>query len=501
MVLLLASAGRGAEDGPHPWRTYVIDCLDCLIDFGTDRYGPVQTAMLMSILDPETKRSPEDPLFLDTVAYYEEGRAHRRAMRGSNFWYDQATIRVMYRISEMTGNRKYAEAADAYIDAVFQHAVKANRLLVWGTHVFYDAYADRPAGDADGHGPHEILVYHPEWAELYRRNPQATRRAIDSIWQWHIIDPATGRHNRHDDRQPGCDFAFSGGSFTLACAFLYGQTKEPEYLQRAKTIAGWHWQHRDAKTGLVPDAPALTDRFDGKHCMTTVPGPFASQLLRSSELSGDTWFRDVAIACIKAYDKFGYDPKNETYHGMLTLDGTPVPDAAKGAGYDVWAPTGEVDVWKTTIYSYEFPLVAAQSAIYAYELTKTGGATGDAELLAIAGRWAGVVERRLPPKTGRRWKAEIEAALPKTSQCPGSYAEDYGRAISFFVHVYLATGDRHYREIAENVAREAVDKLYAGGLFKAHPAKPYYEATQGVGLLLHALLELDMLPGAWRGAF
>jgi hypothetical protein len=103
-----------------PWRTYVTNCLDSLIEWGTDRYGPVHTAMLMSILDPQTRSSPENPLFLDTVAYYEEGRAHRRALRGSNFWYDQATIRVMYRVSMMMGNPKYARAADAYIDAVFQ---------------------------------------------------------------------------------------------------------------------------------------------------------------------------------------------------------------------------------------------------------------------------------------------------------------------------------------------------------------------------------------------
>jgi len=48
-----------------------------------------------------------------------------------------------------------AEAADRYINAVFRYAVKPNGLLVWGSHIFYDAYGDRAGGD----GPHEILVY------------------------------------------------------------------------------------------------------------------------------------------------------------------------------------------------------------------------------------------------------------------------------------------------------------------------------------------------------
>ncbi|MEK7685734.1 MAG: hypothetical protein AAB466_09955 [Verrucomicrobiota bacterium] len=91
--------------------------------------------------------------------------------------------------------------------------------------------------------------------------------------------------------------------------------------------------------------------------------------------------------------------------------------------------------------------------------------------------------------------------MPELKNTGGSYAEDYGRTISFFVHLYHATQKRRYLSLAEKVAREAVDKLYVNGLFKGHPAKPYYEATNGVGLLLHALLELDALPQRWQNAF
>ena len=54
-------------------------------------------------------------------------------------------------------------------------------------------------------------------------------------------------------------------------------------------------------------------------------------------------------------------------------------------------------------------------------------------------------------------------------------------------------------ERAQALAREAVTKLFDNGLFRGHPASPYYEATSGVGLLLHALLELDA-PGESFGA-
>jgi hypothetical protein len=46
---------------------------------------------------------------------------------------------------------------------------------------------------------------------------------------------------------------------------------------------------------------------------------------------------------------------------------------------------------------------------------------------------------------------------------------------------------------ARALADESIEKLYHKGLFRGHPAKPYYEAMDGVGNLLYALLELDQI--------
>ena len=121
VVLFLVARGGAVFAAEYlSWGDYVTISLDTLINRGTDRYGPVRTAMLMSILDVETLESPEKPQWLDTEAYYEPGRAHRRAMAGSNFWYDQATIRAMYAVSRATGDPKYARAADRAIGDFFK---------------------------------------------------------------------------------------------------------------------------------------------------------------------------------------------------------------------------------------------------------------------------------------------------------------------------------------------------------------------------------------------
>ncbi|MCL4693582.1 MAG: hypothetical protein KJ060_13865, partial [Candidatus Hydrogenedentes bacterium] len=147
------------------------------------------------------------------------------------------------------------------------------------------------------------------------------------------------------------------------------------------------------------------------------------------------------------------------------------------------------------MFSYEFPMIAAQTSIYAYELS------GDPASLESAQHWAENIRSNLPPQIGRRWKKELLECLPEAEQTGGTYAENYGRAISFFLHLHYATGDPAELDTATTLAHEAIDKLYVNGWFKGHPAKPYYESTDGVGLLLYALLELSEYPKRMPGNF
>jgi hypothetical protein len=57
--------------------------------------------------------------------------------------------------------------------------------------------------------------------------------------------------------------------------------------------------------------------------------------------------------------------------------------------------------------------------------------------------------------------------------------------------MYANTGEEVNLDDARRFAQEAVSKLYYKGLFRGHPARPYYATTDGVGYLLVALLQLD----------
>lgn len=489
----VAASGDGERKDALPkekmqqYLAAVLQCLDNMVQHGTDRYGHVHSPMLMSIMDVRTNESPREPEVLDGMIR-SEGRLHRRNPGGCDLWDDQPLLRTMYAVSDMTGDIRYAKAADAYIRAYFERAQRPNGLLAWGTHIFYDAFTDAPGGDQNGAGPHEILVLCPEWERMWKVAPTLVRKEIEGLWEWHVVDKTTGLHNRHDDKEPGCDFAFSGGEFAYAFAYLYSQTNNPEHLQWAKAVASRHWNARNLDTNLAPDAPGTGDRYDAHHSFTTVTGPHAALLLKAFEASGDPWFKDVALAYIRAYLEYGWDAQAGEYWAMLTLGGKPVLDQEKGEGYDIWKPTGHVDVWRTVMYSYEFPEIAAQTAVYAYELT------GDADALESAKHWAANIRKALPPNIGRRWRKEIIAALPNAEALGGTYAENYGRVISFFLHLYYAAKNPQDLTAAVSLADEAIAKLYENGWFKGHPAKPYYEATDGVGFLLYALVELSAHP-------
>ncbi|MGI9430143.1 MAG: hypothetical protein ACR2NM_15895, partial [Bythopirellula sp.] len=220
---LLESEVRVGPEEQLSWQRYVRNCLDTLIEHGRDDYGEIHSPLFMAVLDADTLRSPSEPLLLDSLVRLED-RLHRRGERGTNPWYDQALFKCFYHMSQLTGDTKYQEAADETISYFFENCYKEidpqhvylNGMPAWGTHVYWDCYRDRPAGDGDGNGPHEILVFRAEWDAMFKQSPEAVRRTIDGIWRYHVVDKGTGLHNRHDDSRPGCDFSFSGSSFAHA---------------------------------------------------------------------------------------------------------------------------------------------------------------------------------------------------------------------------------------------------------------------------------------------
>jgi len=465
----------------RPWLDYVRECADVLMTHGTDRYGKVHSPMLMNILDVRTRACPADPKAFDQA--WRVTRRGRRGPGGGNLYLDQATLAVLVDLARLTGRKRYADFAHKCANHTMTKLVDDRGLFWWGYHRHYDAHRDLRTGH--GGNVHEIHIQQIAWPVLWAINPPAVRTEIEAIWRWHVIDKKTGEVNRHADGKRGCDFAMSAGEVLLAFAFLHtrAKTHDTVWLDRARLVADYHWTRRERTTNLIPNRPnAGRNRFDGGHFDTSITGLYCVRLLEAFELTKQEAFRDQAVTYLKAYAKYGWDAKAKTFWGSLKLDGSPVPGPRTTGGYQAYEPRGAIDLWQPYIAGYEHPLATAQAFAFAAELTK------DPVLLDAAGKWARCIRSQFPPRRclSKTWYN----GYAKDYAPHGTHAGNYGRAISFFLQMARLTGDASHRRFAQAVAREAVSKLYYRGLFRGHPAKPYYESADDVGFLLRALVQL-----------
>lgn len=475
--------------GKRPYLEYVRECADLLIEYGTDRYGPIHSPMLMNIIDVRLRECPAEPPASDES--FRVIRRGRRGPGGGNLHADLPTIAALVQLSRACGDDRYRTFAARSANHTMTELVDDKGFFWWGWHRHYDAHRDEMTGHAGNH--HEVHIQQVDWAFFWEINPEAVRREIEAIWQWHVIDKTTGEVNRHGDGHRGCDFAMSAGQMITAFAFLSTKTDQAMWLERAKLLAEYYWVRRNKQTNLIANRPnAGKDRFDGSHFDTSITGFLCRSLLDAHQMTDESLFRDHSLAYLKAYAEFGYDADSGKYWGCLKLDGTHEAGPRAIDGYAQYEPRGHIDLWQPYAAGYEHPIRTAQMYARAYELT------GDEALLVAAVRWADFIRANLPATSclSATWYREYaERWAPH-----GTYAGKYGRTISLFCHLQRLTHDKRYGRLAREVAAEAISRLYYMGLFRGHPAKPYYEAIDDVGDLLRGLLDLHELQKTPGGA-
>ncbi len=127
------------QDGPYA--AYVQECVELLMEHGTDRYGEKHAPILVSILDVESRSCPKNPQALD-----EQWRVIRRGRRnpaGANMLSDNALLKTMALLSRVTGEDKYADFARQYMDYYMKNLVDEKGFFWWGWHRHYDIYLDK----------------------------------------------------------------------------------------------------------------------------------------------------------------------------------------------------------------------------------------------------------------------------------------------------------------------------------------------------------------------
>ena len=466
--------------------SYATTVMDNLITYGTDRYGAVQSNdHLVSSLDVTTKDNPPtlpNPAlgeFSDSL--WRAGRHGRRSPGGSNFFHNQSVFSAMNRASQATDDNTYSNFVDAnMVYSLSNHVEASTGLLWWGWHRHVDVHTDTLTGHAGNR--HEMhYSIQPQWEEMWAANSSATQTEIEEVWQRHIVDKTTGRSNRHHS---GGTSWFTSSQAEFVDAFAFMHTKQPglipgesnpdidTWLERTKVAEGWIWSERNPTTNLFANDEGFS------YSLGVSVGLMANGLLSAYAQTGDMQFRDHALAYLDGWGTYALDATSGSFYGQLALDGTPqtgtvTPDTSFYNDIDLWQPA-EISGYQDL----------AQAYADAYQ---TFGDTG--LLKTTAERWAAVYRANLP--AGETKQNTWYDGYSDDWSPFGTYAEHYGKAIDFFLTMYDVTSEDHYLLSARDIAKEAVSKLWYDGLFRGHQAKQYYEAIDGVGFLLEALVDLD----------
>jgi len=497
MMPVLVAAVAITAAGDASYSQMVETCLATLTEKGTDRYGTVHAPIWVLNLDLETLdcfpayRDRVEELQRDfdagklklysPVVPYGVGhrviRVSQRPAGCSNLFVDQPMIRAALLHDRLYGEGPFARAVRDYVHHYLHHfRDEKTGLIEWGVHTSYNVFEEDYSA-YDGR-LHEVQAILPMWPDLHALEPGIIRPYLEQFWNLHT-DHETGRVDRHHNSGgKGLGFAMAAGEIILACAYLHTLEPDQPWVDRALQVAQAHWDARNKQTDLFPNRAYDygndgDQRFDRLHGDTSITGFWASRVLMAGRLTGNAELTEMARATLKAWARYGWDEEADLPWAGLLPDGRAVnrPRDYTATSYDKFDPTGHWDLWKDYVYGFEAPLYTLMTyAMAALWLD-------DDELAAHAKRLAECYRRHLPANGDQ-----------------GTFAANYGQAISFFLAMEELTGDAGYRETAHRVAQEAVGHLWTGALFRGFRDRTHYSAIEGAGYLVQALLELEADP-------
>jgi hypothetical protein len=227
---------------------------DFMIEHGRDVYGPKQTPLFVTGMDRHTGKMISPPFAHVKRKPFMPGWERDRELRGSDRNYgnadplDQLTLlKLMHRLSEVTGDKRYAEEADKTASWWLGNCQTGIGLYPWGTHTSWNVSKE------GGGGTFEFNHVWPYW----KLNPEALRRYAMGLWDHYVRDKKTGDFNRHANSSKhgpggGMEFPWPGSAMIATWAEAHLASPDPEYVRAISTILK-RWENlRDANGHLAP---------------------------------------------------------------------------------------------------------------------------------------------------------------------------------------------------------------------------------------------------------
>lgn len=486
--------------------------LDTLLKYGTDRYGKVHSPLFASNLDVESLTCQKD-----VKVYYVSGprilgaRLKRRSPGGSNQYFDQHTFKAMQEMTRRTGNPAYLKAAVDATEYMLNHTeTRTTKMPVLGGHTYWDLYQDLLEYQGKELGPehkyykhdfHEFWNWPLAWDIFWQADPKSAKRYANQIWKYHVCRKETGETNRHD-AHCGLSFTFMVGNFIEAWSWAYEKTGIPKFRDHCELVTNFHWSTRNKDTNLIIPAGKRGRRGDQQNATSMLP-VFAYHVIDAGRRVDSPQMVERGKAILEAYAKYSYDKDKGAFYASMAMDGKPnSPDIKRKLvlGQET-LPKGYQAIWQPYVGYHELPLVSAQ--VYGWAALKVD----KKKYLPVALNWGDLIVKAWNDRYGAfdSWQeyktalAADQALMQKYEQggyiyqAPyGIFADHYGRVIQFALNLYELTNDKKWQDFAVEVADAACKELETEKIFVGHVEKrDFYENSDGVGILLYALLQLQ----------
>ncbi len=413
---------------------------DTLIERGRDAYGPEKSGLFLSALD----RTTLAPLAVRPAAPAGIRRGDRpgrawSAMNGANPQLDENLLLIFYTLGEITGEARYAKAADEELSWFFLHTQSpATGLLPWGEHLSWDVMLDRPVSGGD-EMMHEFALPWVLWDRCFALAPEASRKFALGLWEHQIADHRTGGFDRHapylePGPSDGRDFPRHAGFYIGTWCYAWKYTRSEAFLRAIETLLARFERKRTQKDGSLA---ATIGPLDCETAAAMVPEPLASRLKAFAAKEDELILPDLR--------------KQVESHAR----------SAAGA-----PPAALPPKWSS---GYSASTLASSAMFCLARHEQTGSPAYRGLLLAIADAYL-----------GSQPEEELDA-------WPMSFAH----AISAQVAAYRFTSRPVYLEQARQLARRAVDLFWQDSpLPRASMKTGHYETITGADSLGLALLEV-----------
>jgi len=243
------------EAGSRPeYLKAVIDYADTLIAHGRDTYGSVKSPVFIAGgLDLKSNEFVRRQL---------KGQGIREGDRayGANPHHDLNFYQLLYALTKLTGDKKYARQADKALKWFFENCQSpATGLFAWGEHLHWDVTAEQ----CKGRDIHEFYRPWVLWPKSFELAPRACEAFATGLWD-HQVYNHSGDFNRHakwSEHGPGqhCNISRHAGFCIATWAEAFKRTKNPVFLKAIERVLIFKEASRHPITGALPsDRAALS---------------------------------------------------------------------------------------------------------------------------------------------------------------------------------------------------------------------------------------------------